>query len=162
MSVDSYVSRLEEARQRKDLDPRVRRALENALAAFLAYIDKIYLVHEAASSYYPPESVPIKPPTGSKKEGHTPRGRDGSLDRFMRREVRDDLNSLARTVDSRSQRIHHVLGGGTRRRAKLNHSNVREIRERRDETHTSLANEYGVSPATIRSVQTGKTWRQDA
>lgn len=162
MSVDDFVERIEVLRQRKDLDVGVRRGIENVLNAVVDYVEKVYLAHEAACSPYPSESVPIRPPSGSKKEGHSPRGRDGKLDRFLKREVRSDLNSLARTTDARSQRILSALNGETpRRRAKLTDAQVADIKRRLPtESKQALADEFSVSHGTIRSIESGRTWRE--
>lgn len=52
-----------------------------------------------------------------------------------------------------------ALHGG----AKLDHAQVREIRERRrgGERPGDLAREYGVQPATIWAIATGRTWRTE-
>ena len=45
-------------------------------------------------------------------------------------------------------------------RAKLTESQVNAIRADSISTHTSLARQYGVSPAAIRFVRTGRNWRE--
>jgi DNA-binding transcriptional regulator YiaG len=57
------------------------------------------------------------------------------------------------------QNYREVLERGLDCVAKLNYEKVRELRRRSGESRASLAREYGVSPATVSSAISGRTWR---
>lgn len=179
-SVDDYLARLEQVRQRKGLDPRLCRAMEATIERLLGYIDLVYRIDEAADGGgYSASSGPMQGPRGGEPsdavgEGVagrlTPRDpnrgrrreRSNPLDVYLRRDVRKEFDGLTRHLSHVTQRATEALYGQTRRRAKLSDTQVSEIRRRlgEGESKQALADEHGVTHGTIRSIESGRTWKQ--
>lgn len=176
-SIDDYLKRVEEIRQRKDLDPRVRRAMETTLNRLGLLIDLVYEMNDAATNAYSATSGPSQAPSGggvsdpvgervasrlSEKENKgRPLRRTGPLDRYMRQNVVNEFNTLTRSICHITTRAEEARNGNPRRRAKLSAAQVEDIRRRLDENESkqSLADEFGVSHGAIRSIADGRTWK---
>lgn len=85
--------------------------------------------------------------------------RDARLDSYLRRDVKSDLDSLARSIEYRRNQIVTVLRGGKPRK-RLSREQASAIRGRRREDPNIVASEYAVSRQTVTAVQEGKTHRE--
>lgn len=173
-NIDDYLKRLEEVRSRKDLDPRVRRAMETTLERLALLVDLVYDINDAKANAYSSTSGPMSAPSGgsvsdpvgervaSRLSSRGPRVRaNGPLDRYLRQNIVGDFNTLTRSICHITNRAEEARRGNARPRAKLTQEQVDDIRRRvPNESKQALADEFGVSHGTIRSIESGRTWRE--